>query len=122
MDRFMVNIATAELNRTKDFYVRLFGFQVEYDSDWFVHLESADTQLELGIILENNEYVPDGVRGGHKGFYLTFVVSDLDQTQSVAVEQGYKIVEEPKDTAYGQRRMLLNDPNGVAVDVSSPVS
>ena len=50
---------------------------------------------------------------------LTIVVDDVDALHRQAVDRGLEVVESPRDLFYGQRRMLLVDPNGLLVDVSS---
>ena len=117
----MANICSDNLAESRDFYTTLFDFNVDYDSDWFVHLISKDKKLELGIIDRNSEIVPEGYRTNPAGFYITFVVDNADEIFAVAQKANLEIVQEPHDTFYGQRRLLLKDPNGVLVDVSSPI-
>ncbi|MEO1099513.1 MAG: VOC family protein, partial [Bacteroidota bacterium] len=94
---------------------------IDYDSDWFIHLISKDKQLELGIINATHEIVPKSTQTRPEGFYITFVVEKADDIFQIAKNEGFDIVSEPTDTFYGQRRLLLRDPNGVIVDVSSPI-
>jgi uncharacterized glyoxalase superfamily protein PhnB len=56
-----------------------------------------------------------------QGFYVTFVVDNTDYIYEIASKENFEIVEEPSDTFYGQRRLLLKDPNGTLVDISSPI-
>lgn len=121
INRMMSNICSEQLAASRDFYTKLFDFSVEYDSDWFVHLISKDKQLELGIIDINSEIVPAEIRQQPTGTYITFVVNKVDDLYRVAKTHEYTIVQQPEDTFYGQRRMLLKDPNGFIVDVSSPI-
>jgi len=121
INRLMTNICSDTLAESKDFYTRLFDFEVNYDSDWFVHLVSRDGPFELGIISRTHDIVPDGYQNHPQGFYLTFVVDNADEVFEIAEQEGYAILAEPADTFYGQRRLLLQDPNGTLVDVSSPL-
>lgn len=121
INRLLINICSEKLVESKNFYTALFDFRIDYDSDWFVHLISNDKQLELGIIDKNNEIVPESSQKSPEGFYITFVVKDVDDVHKEAKEKNIEILENPTDTFYGQRRMLLKDPNGVVVDVSSPL-
>lgn len=121
MNRMFTNICTDNLNTTKDFYCRLFDFTVAFDSDWFIHLVSKDQKFELGIIKRNHELVPIDFQTNPQGFYLTFVVDDVDTSYEAIKEQGWDIVQKPTDTFYGQRRLLLKDPNGALLDISSPI-
>jgi uncharacterized glyoxalase superfamily protein PhnB len=117
----MTNICSEKLAESRDYYTKLFDFNVDYDSDWFVHLISKDQQLELGIIRRTSEIVPAEIKDNPHGFYVTFVVENADDVFEIAKNEGCDIIREPTDTFYGQRRLLLKDPNGVIVDVSSPL-
>lgn len=119
INRMMTNICSDNLTESLDFYTKLFDFDVEYDSDWFVHLVSKDKKIELGIIDRTNEIVPDDFQKNPQGFYITFVVDNADEIFEIAKTEKVKIVSEPTDTFYGQRRLLLKDPNGTLIDVSS---
>ena len=121
INRIMTNICSDNLAESRDFYIKLFDFNVDYDSDWFVHLISKDKKLELGIIDQTNEIVPKDFQNNPQGFYITFVVDSADEIFEIAESENFEIVNEPTDTFYGQRRLLLKDPNGTLVDVSSPI-
>jgi predicted enzyme related to lactoylglutathione lyase len=121
INRMMTNICSEKLSESKDYYTKLFDFNVDYDSDWFVHLISKDKQLELGIISRTSEIVPAEIKDNPQGFYITFVVENADEVFEIAKKEGTEVISEPNDTFYGQRRLLLKDPNGVIVDVSSPI-
>ena len=51
---------------------------------------------------------------------LTFVVDDCDAIYEKAQAANAVIVEPPREMPYGQRRMVLRDPAGTFVDISSP--
>ena len=121
INRLLTNICSDNLTNSKDFYTTLFDFNVEFDSDWFIQLRSSDKQLELGIIDRTNEMVPTDFQNPPQGFYLTFVVDDADETFRLAQSKEFEIVNPPTDTFYGQRRLLLKDPDGTLIDVSSPI-
>ncbi|MDY8137734.1 VOC family protein [Aquimarina sp. 2201CG5-10] len=121
INRIMTNICSDNLVKSRDFYAKLFDLNIEYDSDWFIHLISKDKTLELGIIDRTNELVPKGFQNTPQGFYVTFVVDDVDEIFKIAELEGFEIVNKPTNTFYGQRRLLLKDPNGVLIDVSSPI-
>ncbi|MEO1173007.1 MAG: VOC family protein, partial [Myxococcota bacterium] len=53
------------------------------------------------------------------GTLVTIVVEDVDALHATAAERDIPIVEPPRNLFYGQRRMLLRDPAGTLVDVSS---
>lgn len=121
INRLMTNICSDKLAESKDFYLALFDFDVAYDSDWFVQLVSKNKELELGIIDRTHETIPKTYQSTPQGSYLTFVVDSADEVFKIAKTKQFEIVQNPTDTSYGQRRLLLEDPNGMLVDVSSPI-
>ena len=121
INRLLANILSADLEQSKLFYTSMFAFRVDYDSNWFVHLVSEGKDLELGILSENHEIVPQQARGNKSGIYLTFVVDDVSAVYQKAQRLDYEILQAPEETFYGQRRMLLVSPDGTICDVSAPV-
>lgn len=122
VDRLLVNLLSTDLPGQKAFYTTLFEVEVAFDSDWFVQLRPAGLGFEIGLIAQNSEIVPAPARGVAQGFYLTLVVAAVDPLFETAREQGYTILQPPHDTFYGQRRLLLQDPCGVVVDISAPLA
>lgn len=120
--RAFPNILTDRLPETRDFYVALLGFSVGFDSDWYVSLTSADVDgtHELGIWAVGHELVPSSYRADPAGMILTFVVDDVDAVHAEARRRRLPVVAPPRDLFYGQRQMLVTDPNGLLVDVSTP--
>lgn len=119
--RILTNICSDRLAESRDFYVTLLGFDVSYDSDWYVRLRSpSDRELEFGIILRSHSLVPPAYQTAPSGMYVTFVVPEVDLVYEKAVGMGLRILQEPKNEFYGQRRFLTVDPNGCLIDISSP--
>lgn len=123
LQRILSNLCSDDLKKSAAFYTSLFDFTVNYDSDWFVHLVSKESGLELGIILRDHQIVPEALPKSsgqsHSGIYLTFVVEDSEVIYQQAVTMGYDILEKPTDTFYGQKRLLLLAPEGTICDISS---
>jgi len=65
--------------------------------------------------------VPKDFQKLPQGFYVTFVVDNVDDIFKIAESEKFEIISKPTDTFYGQRRLLLKDPNGTLVDISSPI-
>lgn len=120
IQRAFVSVFSDRLAATRDFYVSLFGWRVAFDSDWFVHLQAPDhASIELGIIRRDHAIVPATFAAAPAGMMVTIVVPDVDAVHRTVQERGIEIVEPPRDLFYGQRRMVLRDPDGTLVDVSS---
>lgn len=122
-NRNFFTLFTSRLSESKQWYTALFGYRVEFDSDWFVHLQSpSGASIELGLLARDHELVPAAFRTAPAGGMLTIVVADVDAVCALARARGDRIVEEPTNQFYGQRRMLLLDSEGLLVDVSSECS
>lgn len=120
-NRILTNICSDRLAESRDFYVTLLGFKVSYDSDWYVQLQSpSHEKLALGIILRSHHLVPQNYQTVPSGMYITFVVPEVDLAYEKAVAMGLRIVQEPRNEFYGQRRFLTVDPNGCLIDICSP--
>jgi len=129
VSRAFANVLTDDIAATRDFYVGLLGLHVAFDSDWFVNLTSNDPMAgdkggtpasELGIWRRGHELIPGGFRNPPNGVVLSFIVDDVDAIHDQAQRQHLPIVAEPRNLFYGQRQLLLTDPNGALVDVSTP--
>ncbi len=121
INRLLTNICSKNLEKSKAFYTALLPLNVTFDSDWFVHLTAENEALELGIILQTHQIVPAAAQNPPTGFYITFVVDDVDAIYEKAKAKKLEIVSVPENTSYGQRRMLLKDPDGAIVDISAPM-
>ncbi len=119
IDRMITNICSEDLEKSKDFYTSLLDFTIAFESNWFIQLTGTHPSLELGIISKSHEIVPEEVRDRPSGFYISFVVEDADALFQKALANNYIVIQKPHDTFYGQRRLLLKDPDGSIVDISS---
>jgi len=119
--KVLTNICSDNLKESKNFYVELLGFEVKYDSDWYVQLCSPkDSEIEYGLIQRDHELVPSDYRFPPMGMYVTFVVDDVDIIYSKALSMELDILQSPRNEFYGQRRFLVKDPSGCLIDICSP--
>ena len=122
MQRSFTNILTDEVADTAAFYEQVLGMTRQFSSDWFVNLVDPDnSSLELGILKRSHDIVPAEARQAPAGVILTFVVDDCHIVHRRAIDATAVIVEAPCEMPYGQLRMILRDPAGTFIDISSPV-
>ncbi len=123
MQRSFVNILSSDVLRTADFYIDLLSMTRHFSSDWFMILTHPEIPgFEYGILQRDHEIVPKELRKVPAGMIVTFVVEDCDAIHTSALQMGATILEPPKDMTYGQRRMLVADPDGTILDISAPTS
>ena len=122
MNRAFTSILCSNVEQTAQFYQSLLGMTRAGDFGWFIVLShDAMPEFELGILDRHHETVPSGVTAQQGGVVLTFVVDDVEAAHQRAKALRADILQEPTDLPYGQRRLMLRDPAGTAVDVSSPM-
>lgn len=121
LSRLFPVIYSEKLEETKQFYCELLGFQVEFDSDWFVNLTGgANGELEIGIQRYDHELIPKAFQAVAKGVSLALEVNDVDAVYS-RFRDREDLVAQIADEEYGQRHFMCVDPNGVLVDVGMPI-
>jgi catechol 2,3-dioxygenase-like lactoylglutathione lyase family enzyme len=122
INRLIPNICSDLLPESKQFYTELLGFTLAFDSDWYVQVTSPrEPRLELGFIRRDHELVPEPYRQLPQGLYVTVVVDEVDAIYGKLRSAGLEVLQPPKDEFYGQRRMLVTDPNGLLLDISTPI-
>lgn len=121
MQRTFTNLLCKSPDKTASFYERLLGMKRHADFGWFVILTHKDIpSLEFGLLDRNHETVPSEISTSPAGVIVTFVVEDVRACFEIAKTMQAEIIQPPTDLFYGQRRLLLRDPEGTVVDVSSP--
>jgi catechol 2,3-dioxygenase-like lactoylglutathione lyase family enzyme len=113
-------LATAHVAATRDFYVQHFGFDLIFDSDWYVSLKLVEHphQYELAIVDYRHPTLPEPFRRPVQGLLLNFEVDDVDAEYARLITQaGLPLHKELRSEDFGQRHFITADPNGVLIDV-----
>ena len=120
--RILPVILSDAMEDSRDFYVDVLGFQVAFDSDWFVNVVSpAEPSIGIGILQRDHETVPSAHQTVPRGVTISIQVEDADKVYADARKKGLTIVRELRDEDYGQRHFMITDPNNVLIDVCTPV-
>jgi len=120
-------ITTPKIFEARDFYVRHFGFQVAFESSWFVYLVGpADGETRgatLAFMTPGHPSNPPGpeVFDG-KGMILTVEVADAAAFHAKLAAEGTPITYGPADEDWGQKRFMVRDPSGTLVDVVEQIA
>ena len=115
-------IMTRDVAGTAGFYMKHFGFDALFTSDWYVHLQSAeDEKVTLAILDCTHETVPEHARKPVAGLVLNFEVEDPDAIYARTQEAGLPVHIPLRDEPFGQRHFITSDPNGVLIDVIKPI-
>ncbi|MFN4128613.1 MAG: VOC family protein [Paracoccaceae bacterium] len=116
-------LMVTDVAATSAFYQSHFGFHPLFVADWYVHLQLAgDERVNLAILDASHETIPESARNRTvSGVLLNFEVSDVDAVHDALVAKGLPVLLTLRDEAFGQRHFITSDPNGVLIDVITPI-
>ncbi|WP_312405595.1 VOC family protein [Rhizobium sp.] len=115
-------IMTADVAGTAAFYIQHFGFEALFSADWYVHLQSKESEhVTLAILDGSHETIPETGRGTVSGLLLNFEVEDVDAVYERLTAAGLPIRLDIRNEDFGQRHFITADPNGVLIDIIKPI-
>jgi uncharacterized glyoxalase superfamily protein PhnB len=115
-------IMTQDVVATARLWINHFDFEMKFESDWYVHLQSRDDPaVNLAVLDGDHETIPAEGRGRVSGLLINFEVEDVDAAFSRAETAGLPILLRLRDELFGQRHFITKDPNGVLIDVITPI-
>ncbi|KAB1088065.1 glyoxalase [Neorhizobium galegae] len=116
-------IMTDDVAGTAAFYREYFGFEALFSADWYVHLQSKESEhVTLAILDGSHETIPESGRGKASGLLLNFEVEDVDAVYARLTATGLPIRRDIRDEDFGQRHFITADPNGVLIDIITPIA
>lgn len=116
-------LQTAKVAETSRFYQTHFGFQPAFEADWYVHLQSSsDPSVNLAILDGSHETVPGAGRGNSAAVILNFEVEDAAAEYERLTKAGLPMLKPLVDEDFGQRHFITADPNGVLIDIITPIA
>ncbi|GLX05962.1 VOC family protein [Microbispora sp. NBRC 16548] len=123
MDFVSIRIITDDVARLVDFYERATGVEASRFGEDFAELRTASATLAIGSTRTVTLFAPGAARpAGNRSVIIEFLVDDVDgvhQNLSGFVED---FVKEPTTMPWGNRSLLLRDPDGNLVNFFTPVS
>jgi catechol 2,3-dioxygenase-like lactoylglutathione lyase family enzyme len=116
-------LMVSDVAATASFWKSHFDFTAAFEADWYVHLQSKhDPAVNLAILHGDHETIPVSGRGRTSGLLINFEVEDVDAAHARARAADLPILLPLRDEAFGQRHFITQDPNGVLIDVITPIA
>ncbi|MEZ5607845.1 MAG: VOC family protein [Burkholderiaceae bacterium] len=121
--QFYPVLITDRVAETAQFYQRHFGFEPRFESAWYVHLQStAEPTVNLAVLQRGHATLPAPARHGTAGgLLLNFEVADVDAEHARLMAAGLPELLPLRSEDFGQRHFITQDPNGVLIDVITPI-
>ncbi len=115
-------LMTGDVRATARFYQDHLNFRPLFDSDWYVHLQSAeDAGVNLAILQSGHDTIPLAAPSTAAGMLLNFEVENVDAVYDRLMDRGLTILLPLRSEAFGQRHFILQAPDGVLIDIITPI-
>lgn len=112
-------IITEKLTETKEFYTKVLGFGVTFESEFYILMHTPNHQAEISFLLPNHPTQKPIFQKAFSGngMYLTIEVANVDQLYDEIKKKGIKIEVEIRNESWGDRHFAIVDPNGIGIDL-----
>jgi catechol 2,3-dioxygenase-like lactoylglutathione lyase family enzyme len=116
-------ICTDRLAESRAFYTGLFGFEVTFEADWYVSLRRpGPPACELALLDHTHPTQPEPYRAPVRGLLLNVEVEDVDaEWRRLVLDGGLRAELDLRSEDFGQRHFIVAAPDGVLVDVITPI-
>ena len=114
-----IRLATTNVDRLAAFYEALTATKAARPAPPFAVLNFGSVQLAISDEATIQRFnVGIVTAAANRGAIIEFRVSDVDAARA-ALDTSVEVVMEPADMPWGNRSMLLRDPDGNAINVFS---
>ena len=115
-------LQVSDVERTAQFYETNLGFVRTFSTDWYVQMRAASEHpVEIAIIAQDHDSIPLAAQGPSRNIILSFYVDDAAAEERRLVAAGVSVVQALRDEIFGQRHFIAADPNGILIDVITPI-
>ncbi|MGB3335631.1 MAG: VOC family protein [Devosia sp.] len=115
-------IQVADVDATARFYETHLGFVRTYGLDWYVQLRAtSEHPFELAVIAQDHDSIPPAGQGATRNLILSFYVEDAAAEERRLAAAGVTIAQPLRDEVFGQRHFIAADPNGILLDIITPI-
>ena len=115
-------LQVSDVEKTARFYEQHLGFTRIFNSDWYVQLRATgEHPFEIAVIAHDHDSIPVANQGMTKNVILSFYVADPQVEHDRLAAAGVPIVQPLRDEVFGQRHFIAADPNGILLDIITPI-
>ncbi|MCX5088249.1 VOC family protein [Streptomyces sp. NBC_00365] len=123
MDFFSIRVITGDVARLVDFYERATGLRASWSNEDFAELRTASATLAIAGTRTVPLFAPDAARpSDNRSVIIEFLVDDVDGVYENLTGFVADFVNKPTTMPWGNRSLLLRDPDGNLVNFFTPVS
>jgi catechol 2,3-dioxygenase-like lactoylglutathione lyase family enzyme len=118
-----LNLVVRDMDAAVEFYRRL-GLDIPDRGPWDPDHRSAESAGDIDFDLDSADFARKWNEGASGGPVLGFKVSSRDEVDRIYGDltgAGYVSQQAPYDAFWGARYAILEDPDGNAVGIMSPI-
>jgi predicted enzyme related to lactoylglutathione lyase len=123
MDFVSIRIITDDVARLAGFYERATGVQATWSNENFAELATSSATLAIASTSTVPLFAPGAARpADNNTVIIEFLVEDVDAVHQNLTGFVEDFVNEPTTMPWGNRSLLLRDPDGNLVNFFTPVT
>ncbi|MFI5658952.1 VOC family protein [Streptomyces sp. NPDC051684] len=123
MDFVSIRVITGDVARLVAFYERATGVQAVWATEDFAELRTPGATLAVASTRTVPLFAPGSARPAANDSVITeFLVDDVDRTHRDLATHVTDFVNGPTTMPWGNRSLLLRDPDGNLVNFFTPVT
>ena len=123
MDLVSLRIITADVDALVAFYSAVTGLPARWSTPDFAELVTPVGTLAIASTRTLALFGEDIARpAANDSVIVEFLVDDVDAAHERLVAAGRAVVQEPTTMPWGNRSLLLRDPDGTVVNLFTPVT
>lgn len=121
INSFYPVVLSQHVGESAQFYQKHFGFEVVYESEWYVSLRTCgdgQNRYELAILDAGHPTIPSSYRRRAEGLILNMEVDHVDiEYKRLVLDAKLTLEQDIRNEEFGQRHFIISDPGGVLIDV-----
>ena len=112
-------LCVPDVGRSSSYHCDLLGLVVTADVGWYLEVASPEDpdRIVLALCAADHPSVAAAGHGPPGGMLVSVIVTDVDAVAARVPAAGGEIVAPCRDEDFGQRHLLLRDPDGFLFDV-----
>ncbi|MFE5768290.1 VOC family protein [Streptomyces sp. NPDC056485] len=123
MDFVSIRVITGDVARLVDFYERATGVAAHWSTEDFAELRTPSAALAIAGTRTVPLFAPGAARPAENhSVIVEFLVDDVDRVHRDLAGSVEDFVQAPTTMPWGNRSLLLRDPDGNLVNFFTPVT
>ncbi|MFI7585490.1 VOC family protein [Spongisporangium articulatum] len=123
MNLVSIRIATDDVPRLVGFYEKLTGLRPEWANDQFAELVTDGAAIAISSRQLTDRFAAASVEpAANHAMMIELLIPDVDAVRDAVAELAGGLVMEPTTLPWGNRSLLVKDPDGNVVNLFTPVT